>query len=504
MLHLTSFVAFPMQEADATMQVRRLPHPPPPSPPLSPPPSHTVRNINRPLGTVELVVVLLILLLSGSVNFVLIKCLYAEFGEQQAFFVSQGINIIYVLYGGFIVYPRLLPGGVGEKVSASLGLEPIAPAMRRPSHQQRFLAMGALDTLGTFLTAMGAVFTPGQLQPLLNQSLIPATMLTSFVFLGTRYSPGQLAAAALLVGGAALSVLPKLGVAVPGGTAETAAHPDDETRGYAVALYWLSNVPMACSAVYKEARFSREPMDVTYLTQWVSIYQMILGFALAPLMSLPGVGTAEGQSWAEITTSFRHGLECFLGRVEGCARSHGSHGGRPTVLLLLYVAVNFVFNTLGLYLTKHGGAVLNSISYSLLLPLTTLLFSLPILGPFRESASPSTYLGLVVVMIGFSLWRYEQLRHEKSKQQLPKHPPLAEPLLVEDTARHFPRPPPAPIDADSLQLFDTGAPANSPPLRSPSPPHSFQERVIGLGRVTSAGSSTRRSWFSERITIART
>lgn len=28
-------------------------------------------------------------------------------------------------------------------------------------------------------------------------------------------------------------------------------HQDDEVRGYAVLTYWLSNVPMALSAVYK-------------------------------------------------------------------------------------------------------------------------------------------------------------------------------------------------------------------------------------------------------------
>ena len=52
-----------------------------------------------------------------------------------------------------------------------------------------------------------------------------------------------------------------------------------------------------------------------------------------------------------------------------------------------------MINTTGLYLTKHGGAVLNSISFSLLLPITTILFSVPLLGEFRESIFPATYVG---------------------------------------------------------------------------------------------------------------
>jgi len=47
--------------------------------------------------------------------------------------------------------------------------------------------------------------------------------------------------------------------------------------------------------------------------------------------------------------------------------------------------VNFVFNMLGLFLTSEGGASLNAISYSMLLPLTTLSNSLPLLGKFREN-----------------------------------------------------------------------------------------------------------------------
>ena len=198
--------------------------------------------------------------------------------------------------------------------------------MRSPHHQRSFLAMGALDCCGTFLTAMGAVFTPGQLQPLLNQSLIPATMLVSFLCLGTAYPRGQLVAAVLLVSGAALSVVPKLLPARFGLHDDLVEKlPDDETRWYAVCLYWLSNVPMACSAVYKEANFSREPMDVVYLTQWVSIWQMLIGFALAPMQVLPGVGSADGQSWESIVQSFRDGsIRCFQDR------------GRPMILLFSY------------------------------------------------------------------------------------------------------------------------------------------------------------------------
>ena len=130
----------------------------------------------------ELFFVLILLMLTGTTNFVLVKVLYSTYGECYAFFVSQGINVIYVVYGGLLVCPRLLPWGLGDTVSRAMNFDPITPAMRRSPHR-RFLSMGILDCFGTFFTALGAVYTPGQFQTLLNQSLIPCTLIVSIIML---------------------------------------------------------------------------------------------------------------------------------------------------------------------------------------------------------------------------------------------------------------------------------------------------------------------------------
>ena len=99
---------------------------------------------------------------------------------------------------------------------------------------------------------------------------------------------------------------------------------------------------------------------------------MLFGFVLGPLQLLPGVGSDGGRSWAEICDSFVRGLRCFLqyddDEADGGAAAlavgggpGGSCGPAHAGLLCGYVALNFVFNTLGLYLTKHGSAVLQSI-----------------------------------------------------------------------------------------------------------------------------------------------
>eukprot|EP00965_Chrysotila_dentata_P044999 1494767-Pleurochrysis_carterae.AAC.2 len=261
----------------------------------------------------------------------------------------------------------------------------------------------------------------------------------------------------------------------------------EQVRLYAVLIYWLSNVPMACSAVYKEAAFSSEPMDVVYLTQWVSIWQMLFGFVLAPLQMLPGVGNADGVSWGTIISSFADGARCF---VE--ADADGVCASRHTFLLLCsYVAVNFFFNTLGLWLTKHGGAVLNSISYALLLPLTTIVFSLPLLGRYQETAHAATFLGLVIVMLGFGMWRYYQLLDEAAEEDLQPVNGASEPDATRAACKSKqPSQGAGTVSqvgslsriADlcdpqkALEVAALGVPEKAPRV-------GFQERIVGMGAV---------------------
>lgn len=70
--------------------------------------------------------------------------------------------------------------------------------------------------------------------------------------------------------------------------------------------------------------------------------------------------------------------------------------------------MNVCFNTLGLYLTKHGSAVLNALSYSVLLPFTTCLFFTPMLGRYQEpltASSAFTFFALVPTLAGFFLYQ---------------------------------------------------------------------------------------------------
>lgn len=129
----------------------------------------------------------------------------------------------------------------------------IAPSIDRPTDPQtRFLVMGVLDCCGTFLAAMGAFYTPGSVQTLLNQTLIPVTMLCSAIYLRSRFTSVQLCGSGLVLLGALVTVVaPSLGQTGATAAAAAKAGPTGTGRWSAELLYFLSNIPVACSQVGK-------------------------------------------------------------------------------------------------------------------------------------------------------------------------------------------------------------------------------------------------------------
>ena len=96
----------------------------------------------------RLALIIATLIFLGCVNFTMLKQMYTAYGGKYAFFVNQGVNLLYIVYGGAVLYPRMIFTNV------------VTPEMKKVP-KTRFLIMGILDAFGTFFTAMGAAYTPG-------------------------------------------------------------------------------------------------------------------------------------------------------------------------------------------------------------------------------------------------------------------------------------------------------------------------------------------------------
>jgi len=341
----------------------------------------------RVLDYVYLVSLMVWVAFLGSLNSVIFKIVCNVWGQQGAFFLDNGNNVFYVLFSGVIVLYLKQYTNV------------LTPEQRK-FPQYKFFIMAAVDALGQFLSFIGAVYTPGQDQQLLNQCLIPTTMISAGIILGSRYRPGEYLGASIVLIGAALSLVPKFGTS------------DDESsfRWWAIIVYFCSNIPMSFSAVYKEYAFHEDDLDPYYLTYWVSWYQMFLTLPFAVLQGIPGLGSPQGISQAEIWGDLWQGTRCFFDLNEYTAT--GALCLSSAFLLFLYSCTNFIYNVSGLYLTKAGmnngtGAVLCSIAYAVKVPAANILFTFPILmGKYVEKFSFWSVLGLIVVTSGFLIYIY--------------------------------------------------------------------------------------------------
>jgi drug/metabolite transporter (DMT)-like permease len=230
------------------------------------------------------------------------------------------------------------------------------------------------------------------MQVLLNQLGIPLTMLASMVFLKSRFKVFQLVGAALIVSGIILAGLPFfLG---------TDDNPDDGSfkpgniHVAAIIIFGCSQIPGSLSNVYKEMNMKDDDLNVFVTTTYVSLWQMLLGFGLLPLVS-------GGFSLPEMKSQMVDGFVCYSGHNifddDDCESAFWT--------FTAYVLINFAYNVTLLNLTKHGSAVLLVMGSALALPLTNLAFtSETIMGDDVEPFSIYDLLGLLLVCVGFLIY----------------------------------------------------------------------------------------------------
>lgn len=194
--------------------------------------------------------------------------------------------------------------------------------------------------------------------------------------------------------------------------------------------------------LFLEYSFKRAVIHVLYLTEWVSIWQFVLGFGFLPFVQLPGLSGSEYQSFGDAIQDFSDGVRCYLEVIPRCNVDH------TFALLSGYTIVNFAFNFCGLFLTKHGSAVLNTVAFTAIIPANTVVFAAPFLGKYREDISFMSVLGTLIVILGVGLY---QSNTKTARVELRK-------LSIEEL--------------DTLELEAT-QPA-------------FQERIIGIDAVAGA------------------
>ncbi|GMH87322.1 hypothetical protein TL16_g10819 [Triparma laevis f. inornata] len=332
-----------------------------------------------------------------SANQVVYKKLLNRFSaptHNYEFFVSQWTTLLYIIPSLVVVMYKVMK--MNPKARHSHRQEMV-------SSQSVYWKMGLLDAASSTLGAIGGALTPGQLQTLLNQTIIPITIFLSIVYIKEKFKTNQIVGAVLIMLGSILASVPfLLGSAGGEGGGDEGSGSSSSTQSAAamasILIFASSIVPAAMSNVYKEANMKEKDLEVYTTTTFISIWQELLGFAFLPLLMLKAFG---GLSQDEIWKQMEYGYECYNERPP----LKGDDCSGAFSLFWCYVLINWLLNVLLLILTKEGSAVMLVIANALALPITNVAFSVQaIMGDEVEPFSAYDLLGLLFVIVGFLVY----------------------------------------------------------------------------------------------------
>jgi drug/metabolite transporter (DMT)-like permease len=300
------------------------------------------------------------------------------------FFVT--LLAVFVLAVAFFIAAHLInPQGIPAS-SASF-----------PKHKFALMAVG--DTLQMVLMMLASAKVPGQIQGMLSKAVIPATLLTKYVTLGTTFSAEQIGGASMIVLGAAVS----MGDSLTKATTQ-AVETDAPDNSFWYLLFLMSTLPAAASGVYKELAMGDQDVEENYLNAWVTAFQCIF-----TLMCLPLQMFVEEIPFDQLVPKVHGGIDCIIfGASSSVIKTDGSSEGCDDAwkYVATWLFCIFVLNVVMMMMVKRAGATLMFGVTTLTTPLNALAFSLPILmGEEAEPIKFASVVGLCITLAGIVIYR---------------------------------------------------------------------------------------------------
>ena len=210
-----------------------------------------------------------------------------------------------------------------------------------------FATMGLMDAMSGFLCSFGGAYVDGSLQNLLNQCIIPLTLIMSVMYLKVSYTCGQYTGSGAILGGTGVAVFPGFG---------KSSHTSTTPAG--IIIYFFSIVPTSVSNVYKETAFrEKKHCDVYVLSAIVAMFQVLWGFLFLPLLALPGFG---GIPFSEMPAQMSNGFACFMGydSLPGDHCSDKKFIHTAFAAMMIYCVINFGYNVFQLLVTKVSSTLI--------------------------------------------------------------------------------------------------------------------------------------------------
>ena len=271
---------------------------------------------------------------------------------------------------------------------------------------KRFLFMAFLDCIANYLVISGAAHTNLAFQTLIPQAVIPVSMVLGALVLGSTFTKWQIAGAGIVMIGVVIVCLP---------TVFSSGNSVPSVSGRWTVMLFLSNIPLALSALVKELVLHHRSRDVpvSYLNTAVSFLQFLIGFILAPF-GLTGVGPGQ------LSSQLRDGYHCLMG-------SHATlceGGALPEYIL--FCLLMFSMNISLLFVVRHGSSSIMYAASALVLPLSNLANTSSLfMGASAAPLDDFTLYGLGPILAGILL--YANAKPTKEAEEHPAGLPVSYP-----------------------------------------------------------------------------
>lgn len=236
----------------------------------------------------------LLSMITATANQLLYKMTLNAFSSKTSnygFFVSQFNVMFYMIPAASVSLYR------GFQVSNSF-------SKFRKSNQLIFIWMGLFDAASSMLGTMSGAFCPGGLQTILNQGIIPMTMIMAFFFLGTSFRPFQIWGSLFILVGAVIAssdFFTGASVTADSATVSTSA----------ILIYIISVAFSGVSNVYKDVKMKEDDLDEVHTSTVVSFWQLWIGFLFLPILAVPSLGNL---TLRDMSYQLSDGYSCFLGK----------------------------------------------------------------------------------------------------------------------------------------------------------------------------------------------
>lgn len=284
----------------------------------------------------------------------------------------------------------------------------------------KFWMMGFFDALSSILTLLASTHTSGVMQVVLGQMCTPITLVMLSLICKDRFHMLQYIGATTMVMGIFI-VKSTLLLGIREGS-----RTENSNQLVFNILFVIACIPASASSVYKDFSFRKySSLNENYLQFYVAATQVIIGFFLVPINSLPLLGPLKIEM-NQIPSLLFNGAKCLFLKKNSIADDCGGELQRPCdecnsvqFPVLMYFIANVICNIFSVLVLKHGTASAGFIVSTLRLPVTTLVFFSPkLVGKDATDPKLEDLIGILVLILGLILYRLGSVKINQEEENI--------------------------------------------------------------------------------------